>query len=372
MTSRETTVPFVDLGLQHSRVAAEISAAIDEVISTTAFILGTHVERFESEFAMYCRTEHAVGVANGTDAIELALRAIGTVPGDDVILPANTFVATAEAVVRCGARPVLVDCAEDFLIDPTLLGPLITERTRAVIPVHLYGQMANMEAIRSVVGPTVRIIEDAAQAQGAERWGRRAGSLGDIAATSFYPGKNLGAYGDAGAVMTSSEEAADRVRALRNHGGVRKYEHCEFGMNSRLDGIQAAVLSVKLKQLDEWNQERKQAATRYGALLGGVPAIVLPKVSAGNDHVWHLYVVRVPDRDRILGELSEAGIAAGIHYPTPIHLLPAFGFLGHRVGDFPVAERVAAEILSLPIFPGISPDQQAIVAGQLRRAVTKI
>ena len=187
--------------------------------------------------------------------------------------------------------------------------------------------------------PTVRIIEDAAQAQGAERWGRRAGSLGDIAATSFYPGKNLGAYGDAGAVITSSEEAADRVRALRNHGGVRKYEHCEFSMNSRLDGIQAAVLSVKLKQLDEWNQERQQVRHGTARCSAASPRIVLPKVSAGNDHVWHLYVVRVPDRDRILGELSEAGIAAGIHYPTPIHLLPAFGFLGHRVGDFPVAER---------------------------------
>jgi dTDP-4-amino-4,6-dideoxygalactose transaminase len=342
---------------------------MDEVISTSAFILGPHLERFESEFASYCRADHVIGVGNGTDAIELALRGVGIGESDEVILPANTFVATAEAIARCGAVPVFVDCDADYLIDPTLIAERITARTRAVIPVHLYGQMAAVEQIRAIVGPDVLIVEDAAQAHGAQRWGRRAGSVADAAATSFYPGKNLGAYGDAGAVITSSDSVCAKVRSLRNHGGVSKYEHNELGVNSRLDAIQAAVLSVKLKQLDEWNSERAAAATEYARLIRDRPQVQLPRVRAGNDHVWHLYVVRVPERDRVLAELNESGIGSGVHYPTPVHLLPAFRYLGYAVGDFPVAERLSQEILTLPIFPGITPDQQSRVVECLVRAL---
>ncbi len=363
------SVPFVDLKLQHLRLADKVRAAMDDVIAKTAYILGPHVEQFEVEFANYCGTDYAIGVANGTDAVELALRGAGIGLNDEVILPANTFVATAEAVVRCGAVPVLVDCDEDFLIDVTQVAARVTDRTRAIIPVHLYGQAAPVELIQRAVGPDILIVEDAAQAQGAERWGRRAGSLGDVAATSFYPGKNLGAYGDAGAVMTSSSAMADRIRTLRNHGGIRKYEHTEVGVNSRLDGLQAAVLSVKLGVLDEWNRERSNAANGYGRLLGDSSKVALPRVADGNKHVWHLYVVRVQRRDEVLAALNAARIGAGIHYPTPVHLLPAFRLLGHAKGDFPVSERMAQEILSLPIYPGITSEQQNAVAAILLGAV---
>jgi dTDP-4-amino-4,6-dideoxygalactose transaminase len=367
--SATESVPAVDLRLQHARVAEQIQSAMDEVISTSAFILGPHLERFESEFASYCRAEHVIGVGNGTDAIELALRSVGIGESDEVILPANTFVATAEAIVRCGAVPVFVDCDTDFLIDPALIAQRVTTRTRAVIPVHLYGQMAAVEEVRAAVGPDVLIVEDAAQAQGAQRWGRRAGSVADVAATSFYPGKNLGAYGDAGAVITSSDSVCATVRSLRNHGGVNKYEHSELGLNSRLDAIQAAVLSVKLKHLDEWNSERGAAAAEYARRLGDQPSVLLPRVCAGNDHVWHLYVVRVPERNQVLADMNSSGIGAGVHYPTPVHLLPAFRYLGYQRGDFPIAERLSQEILSLPIFPGITPDQQRTVVEHLVRAL---
>ncbi|MFC9921434.1 DegT/DnrJ/EryC1/StrS family aminotransferase [Rhodococcus sp. NPDC127527] len=356
----------MDLSLQHRRIAEDVEVVLRDVMANAEFVLGSRVERFEREFATYCGARHAVGVGNGTDAVEIALRSVGVGRGDEVILPANTFVATAEAVVRCGATPVLVDCDEDFLIDPALVGERLTSRTRAVIPVHLYGQMARVEAVREAVGAEVAIVEDAAQAQGAERFGRRAGSLGDVAATSFYPGKNLGAYGDAGAVLTDSDAAAESIRAFRNHGGVRKHEHVQIGVNSRLDGIQAAVLSIKLSLLDAWNKERQSAAVRYQELLAENEQIALPAVTEGNEHVWHLYVVRVPNRDRAVSDLNTHGIGAGIHYPTPVHLLPAFSVLGCREGDFPVAERLSKEILSLPIFPGITEEQQDAVAAALR------
>ena len=256
-------VPLVDLRLQHRRIAREVRAAFDVVLEGTAFVLGPQVEAFEREFASYSGAAHCVGVGNGTDALELALRACEIGEGDEVILPANTFVATAEAVVRCGARVVLVDCDDDFLIDVGQVKEALTPQTKAVIAVHLYGQMAPVEELRAVLPDHVFLIEDAAQSQGASRLGARSGSVGDMAATSFYPGKNLGAYGDAGAVLTDSEERAELVRALRNHGGQRKYEHEVVGVNSRLDGLQAAVLSIKLNLLDAWNAERVAAAERY-------------------------------------------------------------------------------------------------------------
>jgi dTDP-4-amino-4,6-dideoxygalactose transaminase len=362
-------IPLVDLGLQHRRVAEEVRAGFDRVLEQTAFILGPEAERFEQAYADYCGVRHCVGVGNGTDAVELALRAAGVGAGDEVVLPANTFVATAEAVLRAGARVVLADCDETYLLDPESAADRVGPRTRAVIPVHLYGQLAPMKAIAGAVGEDVLVIEDAAQSQGATQDGGRSGSFGVAAATSFYPGKNLGAYGDAGGVTTDSDEVAARLRAMRNHGGVRRYEHGEFGVNSRLDGLQAVVLSAKLAVLDAWNAERREAAARYDRLLADVPGIVLPRVAPGNEHVWHLYVVRTARRDAALAALNEAGIGAGIHYPAPIHLLPAFGFLGLGAGSFPRAEAYAGRILSLPIYPGITAEQQQRVAEVLAAAL---
>ncbi|MFB8146056.1 DegT/DnrJ/EryC1/StrS family aminotransferase [Microbacterium sp. NPDC056003] len=360
------TVPFVDLAWQTARIREVTDAAIARVIDSSAFILGDAAEAFERSFASYCGVDHCLGVANGTDALELALEAVGVGGGDEVILPANTFAATAEAVARVGAVPVLVDCTDDYLISVEAVAEAVTPRTRVVAAVHLYGQAAPVDALRSVIGDDVLILEDAAQSQGALRGGVPAGGLGDVAATSFYPGKNLGAFGDAGAVMTDDVDLADAIRKLRNHGGIARYEHSVVGRNSRLDGIQAAVLSAKLEHLDEWNQLRRDAAARYGDLLGGDERVRLPLVADGNEHVYHLYVVRVSDRDRVLAGMAEAGVGVGIHYPKPIHLLPAFGFLGQGEGRYPQAERFATEIVSLPMYPGITADDQEYVVHTLR------
>ena len=339
-------------------------------MSSTAFVLGPMVETFEREFAAFSGATHCLGVGNGTDALELALRALDIGPGDEVIVPANTFFATPEAVLRAGAQVVLVDCDTDFLIDPAKVKEAVTSRTRAVLAVHLYGQMGPVAPLRAILPDEVAIIEDAAQSQGASSLGVRSGSAGVVAATSFYPGKNLGAYGDAGAVLTSDAGIAQQVRQLRNHGGTQRYQHDVVGMNSRLDGLQAVVLSAKLRRLEEWNQLRRDAAQRYASLLQGVPGCVLPRTVSGNEHVWHLYVVRVSERDRVLAELNVAGIGAGLHYPAPVHLLRATRDLSlGRAGDFPIAERLAGEILSLPIFPGITPHQQERVAEVLLAAL---
>lgn len=364
-------IPLVDLQLQNRRVREDVLTAIASVVDRGAFVLSDDVIAFEKAFAGYCGVDHCIGVGNGTDAIEIALRALGVTDGDEVILPANTFVATAEAVVRSGARPVLVDCDDDFLIDVSSVRRAITPKTRAVIPVHLYGQMAPVERIQEIVGSDVAIVEDGAQSQGARRLGRRSGAIGDVSCTSFYPGKNLGAFGDAGAITTSSAKIAERARSIRNHGGVRRYEHGQLGLNSRLDAIQAAVLSIKLEVLDHWNAERQRAAEYYHELFGSVDEIRTPSVVPGNQHVWHLYVVRVKNRDQILSSLSAQGIGVGIHYPTPIHRLPAFEYLDLGTTSFPVAERQAQEIMSLPIYPGISHEQQRHVVEALCEEVRR-
>ena len=280
MTQRRT-VPFVDLSWQTARIRDETDAAMGRVIDASSFILGNTAESFEQAFARYCGAEYCVGLGNGTDALELAMQSVGIGEGDEVILPANTFAATAEAVARVGATPVLVDCGDDYLISVEALADVLTKRTRMVAAVHLYGQTAPIDDIRSLVGDDIVILEDAAQAQGARRNGTMAGNLGDVAATSFYPGKNLGAFGDAGAVLTGSGKIAETVRKLRNHGGVTKYEHTLLGRNSRLDGIQAAVLSAKLTHLDDWNQRRRDAAAIYGELLGSEERLHLPAVAEG-------------------------------------------------------------------------------------------
>ncbi len=365
-------IPLVDLGIQHREVADEVRAGWDSVLQRTAFVLGDEVRQFEEAFASFAEVPYCVGVANGTDAIELALRAAGIGPGDEVLVPANTFIATAVAVVRAGAEPVLVDAdADTMLLDVGQTKERLGPEVRAMVPVHLFGQLAPMEELLDLVdGRDIVVIEDAAQCHGALRNGRHAGRFGLAAATSFYPGKNLGAYGDGGGVLTESEEMAGRLRRLRNLGGEVKYEHPDQGFNSRLDTIQAVVLLAKLKRLAAWNEQRRTAAARYDELLDGVADVIRPTVAPGNKHVWHLYVVRVPNRDEVLARLHADGIGAGIHYPIPIHLQGAFAYLGHRPGDFPVTEAAARTILSLPIFPGITVEQQEAVVGALCRALT--
>lgn len=363
-------IPLVDLKYQHAQIEREIREGFDEVLSDSSFVLGPQVKEFEKNWSRYCDTNFAVGVGNGTDAIELALRAAGVGKDNEVIVPANTFVATASAVLRTGATLVLADCDDDFLLGPETTSKSVTEKTKAVIGVHLFGQAAPMEAIRNALSKETVLIEDMAQAQGARRFGVRVGGLGMAAATSFYPGKNLGAFGDAGAVTTNSHEIARHLRRLRNHGGEEKYEHVELGFNSRMDTLQAVVLNAKLACLDDWNRQRRQAAKNYELLLGSFPDIRLPGTLAGNEHVFHLYVIRVKNRDHVVRELRAKGIGAGVHYPSPIHLLPAYSFLNYRKGSFPEAEAACDDIVSIPMFPGITPDQQEQVA-QVLSAATK-
>ncbi|TRW43575.1 DegT/DnrJ/EryC1/StrS family aminotransferase [Georgenia yuyongxinii] len=362
-------VPLVDLAAQHDEIAEEVDAGLREVFRTTAFVGGPAVSQFEEEYARQIGARFCVGVANGTDALELALRAVGVTAGGEVVLPVNTFIATAEAVSRIGAIPVLVDVDDEhLLIDPEQVERALTVRTQAIVPVHLFGQVAPMDQLAAVAASAgIPIVEDAAQAQGARQAGRSAGTLGRAAATSFYPGKNLGAAGDAGAVTTSDPEVADRVRVLAAHGSRTKYEHEVIGMNSRLDTVQAVVLRAKLKRLPEWNERRRAAADRYAELLSPLPHVRLPKTVPGNEDVWHLYVVRVPDRDRVLAALHADGIVAGIHYPVPLHRTRAYAELG--AGPFPVAERAARGMLSLPLYPHLEEAQQEFVAAQLEAAL---
>ena len=364
-------IPLVDLKSQHDQIWAEVESGWAKVVERTAFVLGAEVEQFEQEFAAFSGVAHCIGVANGTDALELALRAEKVGPGDEVIVPANTFIASALAVARTGAQPVLVDIDPDTqLLDVELAAAAVTPATKAIMPVHLFGQMAPMRPLLQLASDRgLLVVEDAAQAQGAKQEGIGAGAFGSIAGTSFYPGKNLGAYGDAGAVLTNDEVLARRVRALRNYGSEEKYHHPEIGFNSRLDTLQAVVLSAKLRHLGTWNEQRRAAARRYEELLADVEEVVRPSTADGNDHVWHLYVVRVQERDRVLQELQAAGVGAGIHYPVPIHLQGSFAHLGKAVGSYPVAERAAAEILSLPMFAEITAEQQQRVVDVLGQTV---
>jgi dTDP-4-amino-4,6-dideoxygalactose transaminase len=364
-------VPLVDLGAQQAEVNADVEAGLKAVFASTAFIGGPDVAEFEQAYAGFIGTRHCVGVANGTDALELALRASGVTPGGDVILPANTFIATAEAVARIGARPVLVDVdPTHLLIDPSRVAEAVTASTQAIVPVHLFGQVAPVELLEPIARSCgAAIVEDAAQSQGASRHSKAAGSLGLAAGTSFYPGKNLGAAGDAGAVTTNSDSVAAHVRLLGAHGSAVKYQHDVIGMNSRLDTVQAVVLNAKLRRLEGWNDRRREAAARYSELLAGLPGVTLPVTAEGNIDVWHLYVVQVPERDRILSTLTDAGIGVGVHYPVPVHLTAAFAHLGYGPGSFPVAEEAASAMLSLPLYPHITPQQQQYVADNLESAL---
>jgi len=351
-------IPLVDLRAQMASIRADIDAALAAVLDRGDFVLGGAVERFEAAFAAYVGAAAAVGVGNGTDAVEVALRVAGVAPGDEVLVPANTFVASAIGVLRAGAKPVFVDCRDDdFLVDFDKAAAAVTPRTRAILPVHLFGRLVDPEALAAFASAhRLLVVEDAAQAHGARAGAARAGALGRAAGWSFYPGKNLGAYGDGGAITTMDPELAARARAFRNYGSPKKYEHPVFGTNTRLDTLQAAVLGVKLPRMDAWNDARRAAARKYRERLAGEGRVRLPGDPGGERHVWHLFVVRVPERDRVLARLGEAGVGAGIHYPTPVPFLGAVGAPARR-GDFPVAERTAAEILSLPLYPEISDAQ---------------
>ncbi|MGY3549615.1 DegT/DnrJ/EryC1/StrS family aminotransferase [Bradyrhizobium sp. USDA 4469] len=362
-------IPFVDLKAQYETLKDEVAEAIRGVLNSAQFIGGEPLASFESDFAAYCQVRYARGVASGTDALHLALRALGIGHGDEVITTAHTFIATAAAIVSTGARPVFVDIDPGTsTIDPKMIERAVTERTRAIIAVHLFGQPADMGPIKDIARRRgLYVLEDAAQAHGAEYQGVRTGALGDVACFSFYPGKNLGAYGDGGAITTNNRAIAERIERLRDHGRTTHYTHAEVGFNSRLDALQAAVLQIKLRHLDEWNTSRRRAAEWYAAEFAQ-SEIKTPSVRTGSTHVFHLYVITTNDRDAMRNKLEEAGVATGIHYPLPLHLQPAFEHLGYRQGDLPCCEAMAARSLSLPMFPELTRDQVRRVAAIARAA----
>jgi dTDP-4-amino-4,6-dideoxygalactose transaminase len=364
-------VPFVDLRAQYVSIAEEINAASVAVLGRTDYILGRDVDLFEEEFAAFCEAAFAVGVDNGTSALELVLRAYGIGPGDEVITAANTFIATALAISCVGATPVLVDIdPQTYTIDPMLIEAAITPQTKAIIPVHLYGQPADMDSILEIARRhDLVVIEDACQAHGARYKGRRVGSLGHAAAFSFYPAKNLGASGDGGMIVTNDQEVAKSLRMLRNYGQREKYYHVLRGYNRRLDTLQAAMLRVKLKYLDAWNAARRTHAQAYAQLLVGTEAVT-PKEADDAESVWHLYVIRTANRDMLQAHLADRHIATGIHYPVPIHLQPAYQDLGYTRGAFPIAERYADEILSLPMYAELTSDMIECVAEAIKEFET--
>ena len=353
------SVPFTDLKAHHVPHRSELADAILEVMDAAAFAGGPFVSRFETAFADYCEAPHAVGVGSGTDALWLALMALGIGPGDEVITVPMTFIATAEAISRTGARPVFVDIEDaTYTMDLAGMERAVTRRTKAILPVHLFGQMADMTPILGFARARgIAVIEDAAQAHGARYDGYRAGSLGTAGCFSFYPGKNLGAFGEAGAVVTRDAAFADRIRVLRDHGQIRKYHHASLGWNCRMDGIQAAVLQVKLRRLERDNERRRKHAAYYARALAGIPHLVLPACSPGRTHVHHVYAIRVPERDAFMRHLEAKGIGCGIHYPVPVHLQEAYAGMAHRRGSFPIAERCAAEFVSLPMYPELTTEQ---------------
>jgi len=351
-----SNIPLADLRREYARIRPEIDEALGRVLQRGWFVLGDEGRAFEAEWAAYCGVQYAIGVGNGTDAIQLALRAAGVGPGDEVVLPALTATFSALAVSMAGATPVFADVdPERYTLDPAAFEAAITPRTAAVIPVHLYGCPADMAAILPIARRHhLLVVEDGAQAHGARHEGRRVGGLGDAAAFSFYPSKNLGAYGDGGAITTDDAQLAEKARMLR-HGGQRKtYEHELAGTNSRLDEIQAAILRAKLVHLDAWNERRRSLAARYDAGFGSLEGLSLPAKPSGVEHVFHLYVVRTPVRDALHDYLAGAGISSAIHYPKPVHLQPAYAGLGYRVGSCPHAEAATSEVLSLPLFPQLT------------------
>lgn len=356
-------VPFLDLKTPYLELKEKLDAAYHHVMESGWYVLDREVEALEQEYASYCEVKHCIGVGNGLDALHLILRAMDIGPGDEVIVPANTYIATWLAASYAGAKPVPVEPDEmTYNIDPMLIEKAITKRTKAIMPVHLYGQPADMDPILDIARKyNLKVIEDAAQAQGARYKGRRTGGLGDAAGFSFYPGKNLGAFGDGGAVTTNSDELAERVRMLRNYGSTKKYLNELKGFNSRLDELQAALLRVKLKKLDEWNGRRKKIAQQYQKLLKNIPQAVMPYVPEWADPAWHLFVIRHVHRDELQNALGSAGVGTMIHYPIPPHRQNAYLDLGYKEGSFSISEQLAKEVLSLPMGPHLDEEQQSCV-----------
>ena len=364
-------IPFVDLKAQYRSIKEEIDSAISRTLENAWFVLGPDVAEFEKLFAEYTATGSAVGCSSGTAALHLALRAAEIGPGDEVITIPFTFIATLASIMYTGARPRLVDIEEDtFNIDITRIEAAITERTKAIMPVHLYGQCANMDPLLEIARRhKLLVIEDAAQAHGAEYKGRRAGSMGDIACFSFYPGKNLGAYGEGGAVVTNNDEYAEKVRILRDWGMKERNQYDMLGFNYRMHGIQGAVLSVKMKYIEKWTEARRVNAEEYNRLFSTVDGVVTPVEADYSRHVYHVYAIRVWNRDHVYRSLVDAGIGCGIHYPVPAHLHSAYSGLGYNQGDFPLSEKVAQEVISLPVFPELTTEQIEEVVGVVKKAV---
>ena len=364
-------VPFLDLKGQYESIRWDIAAAIQQVLDKTAFAGGPFVAQFEEEFAAFCGTKKSIGVASGTEALWFPLLALGVGPGDEVITVPDTFIATAEAITYCGAKPVFVDVDPGTCnMDPAKIEAAITPKTKAIIPVHLFGQTADMDPILAIASKhKLFVIEDACQAHGAEYKGRKAGTMGIAGAFSFYPGKNLGAYGEAGGIVTNDEALDKKMRMLRDHGQEKKYYHGCIGWNGRMDGLQGAILSVKLKRLPVWTEARRAHAKAYDAALAGAAGINVVKEASYGKHVYHLYVVRVKDRDAVIDALGKKEISCGIHYPVPLHLQDAYKSLGYAKGAFPAAEKAASEFVSLPMFPELTDEQIAFVAQELKAVV---
>jgi len=360
-------VPFVDLKAQYLTIKSEIDPAIQAVVNETAFVGGKYVEAFEGAYAEKHGRKHCVSCANGTDAIYITLRALGIGPGDEVITAANSWISTSETITQTGARPVFVDIDKFFHIDPSLIESKITKRTKALIPVHLFGQPADIEAIRAISEKhNLHLIEDCAQSHFATAHGQKTGTFGIAGTFSFYPGKNLGAYGDAGAVITDNDDLARKIRLFANHGSLRKHIHEIEGINSRLDAIQAAVLRAKLNHIDDWNRARNNHAQLYNALLRGLDQVESPQLRPDTFHIFHLYVIQVPQRDDLAAFLTSRGVFTGIHYPTALPLMPAYRYLGHQPSDFPVAYESQGKILSLPMYPELTDEQISYVADSIK------
>lgn len=366
-------VPFLDLKAQYNTIRTEIQTALNDVLENTAFAGGPFVAKFEKSFSEFCGCKHAVGVGNGTDALWLALLGLGVGKGDEVITVPNSFIATAEAISYCGAEPVFVDVDEKtYLLNHELVEAAITSRTKAIIPVHLFGQTVDMDPIMEIAKRhNLFVVEDACQAHGAEYKGKKAGSIGHAGCFSFYPGKNLGAYGEAGAVVTNDDALAGKIRVLRDHGQPQKYYHDAIGWNARMDGFQGAVLDVKLKYLPAWNEARRNHAGRYTALLSGINGVHPPAENGFGTPVYHIYAVRNQQRDDLMSFLAEKGVACGIHYPVPIHLQKAYAYMNLKEGSFPVAEKCAGEFISLPMFAELTDAQVDYVAECIKSFCTK-
>ncbi|NBD32741.1 MAG: aminotransferase class I/II-fold pyridoxal phosphate-dependent enzyme [Cyanobacteria bacterium] len=371
MKMQTVKVPFVDLSLQWNQLKEELTQAFHLIGESSSFVLGKELDYFEQEFADFCGSSYGIGVASGTDGLHLAFRALDIGYGDEVIIPANTFAATALGVISSGAKPVLVDVNPNtLLLDPTQLADAVTTRTKAVCPVHLYGRCCDMDQIKEFADAyNLAIVEDASQAHGATWKGEKVGSIGDVGVFSLYPAKNLGALGDGGIIVTNNSLLNERLKRLRNYGSQEKYFHPEYGINSRLDSLQAAFLRIKLKRLPEWNKMRWEAAQMYNSLLKSIESLFIPELLPPSEHVFHLYVVCCEQRDLVREILAKRGIQTGIHYPRPFYLEPGFNHLGYKVGSFPNTEKLSQQILSLPIYPGITTDLIEVVCKNLQEAI---